>query len=99
MQRKQIEWEMSYHPLRAMAHMSAQNRDTCHQLTLSSTHSPALLISLILPLSLRMKSKKEKARTRESVKDGEEKIDQAYQGQQDQLGIKIKDLNHFTFYG
>ena len=46
-----------------------------------------------------MKSKKEKARTRESVKDGEEKIDQAYQGQQDQLGIKIKDLNHFTFYG
>ena len=54
---------MRCHPLRAIAHMSAQSRGTSQPLTLSSTHSPTLLISLILSLS-RMKSKKEKARTR-----------------------------------
>ena len=52
MQRLQIEWDMRCHPLRAMAHMSARSRGTSQPLTLSSTHSPTLLISLILSLSL-----------------------------------------------
>ena len=72
--------------------------DISQHLNLSFTHSP--LISLTHTLSLEGRARRRKQELeRESGKDGEEKIDQAYQGQLDQLGIKIKDLNHFTFYG
>ena len=98
MQRLQIEWEMSCHPLRGMAHMSAWIRDISQHRNFSSTHSP--LISLTHTLSLEGRARRRKQVLEwESGKDEEEKIDQAYQGQQDQLWIKIKDLNHLISHG
>ena len=61
MQRLQIEWEMSCHPLRGMAHMSAWIRYISQHLNFSSTHSP--LISLTHSLS-RRKKKRRKGWTR-----------------------------------